>query len=460
MEKHKRTKVKRHSSVTTEKIETTSSHNKNSKSTSRFRNRLYSIHEFTLNKEAFNKGALDDSYGFTLAGYCPCHVENVTMSSISHTAGLKQSDIIMKINDVKCCRATLKTCLNLIKNSPVSLSLTVYRFNEPKRIRSSNKSHKAPVNKNIANKKKQNKVFLSRIFRPSLWVPCGMKIKFTGCMLDKITMNQSYYSYPSKSSKNSLSKQSSQLTSKSSSSQIGADTGYETASESAESKIKKLGSVNEEIHDEDRIHLIDNLLETESNFISYLSMGVAQLARPLRGFLMKQQDYFILFQNIEKILIISENFLRSMDKWTSLELYTRIGQLYTQKLNLFREAFTIYVKGHSQSKRLLSDLKYHSKQFRLFVRETQSGNLTLSNLIDLPLVHIQETLYCFKHIKRFTAEANLDLDSDHLHIESVIAELEKILNYSSVAGTLTLEDEDHSITDESLEESEEGYKAV
>lgn len=201
-----------------------------------------------------------------------------------------------------------------------------------------------------------------------------------------------------------------------------------------------------------RTELIENLLEMESDFISFLSMGVAQLARPLRGFLMKQQDYFTLFQNIEKILIISENFLRSMDKWSSLDLYTRIGQLYTQKLNLFREAFTIYIKGHGTSKCLLNELKSHSQEFRLFVNETQSGNLTLSNLIDLPLIHIQGTLNCFKQIRKFTTIVDNN-SVDSAHIDLVISDLRKILSHSNCAENINLEEID--LTSANTVESEE-----
>jgi hypothetical protein len=200
----------------------------------------------------------------------------------------------------------------------------------------------------------------------------------------------------------------------------------------------KTGTDNEERTDAVRMKLIENLLEMETSFITYLSMGVAQLARPLRGFLMKQQDYFILFQNIEKILIISENFMRSMDKWSSLDLYTRIGQLYTQKLNLFREAFTIYAKGHATSRCLLGELKSNCQQFRMFLNETQSGSLTLSNLIDMPLVHIHETLGCFKTIKKFTTEINQS-SPDTPHIDVVIADLRKILSHASLAEDLSLD---------------------
>jgi hypothetical protein len=164
----------------------------------------------------------------------------------------------------------------------------------------------------------------------------------------------------------------------------------------------------------------------EANFVAYLSVAVSTFTRPLRGFFIKQQDYFNLFQNIEKILIISENFLRSMDKWSAYDLYARIGQFYTQKLNLFRDAFTIYVKGYAKSKRLLGELKKHSRQFRLFLDEAQADDLTLANLLDAPVRHMQQTLSTFKQIRRFTCESKRS-PSEAPHIDSVIVELKKIL---------------------------------
>lgn len=419
-------------------------------SKSRLRNQLYNVHTFVLNKSDSVKSTHDESYGFTMSGYCPCYVENVEYNSISYLAGIKPYDLIMKINDVNCCRATLKSCLSLIKNSSVTLNLTVYRFKEPKVSRI--KSFKSSNTKKISKRGAVSKLFLSKIFRPSLWLPCGSSL--SGCVFNgnEITLNQTYYNSGTPAQKTIQSDLSPK---KNSASQLttnkSADTGYETASNTdtgsnADSKNNKLGSINEEMSNISRTELIENLLEMESDFITFLSMGVAQLARPLRGFLMKQQDYFTLFQNIEKILIISENFLRSMDKWSSLDLYTRIGQLYTQKLNLFREAFTIYIKGHGTSKCLLNDLKSHSQEFRLFVNETQSGNLTLSNLIDLPLIHIHGTLNCFKQIKKFTTIVDNN-SVDSAHIDAVISDLRRILSHSSCAENLSLEEVDLTLTD-------------
>lgn len=61
-----------------------------------------------------------------------------------------------------------------------------------------------------------------------------------------------------------------------------------------------VGGGNERFN-EMRTKLIGDLIEIEANFVSYLTMAVSAFSRPLRGFFMKQHDYFCLFQNIEKV---------------------------------------------------------------------------------------------------------------------------------------------------------------
>ena len=427
----------------------------------------HTVLQITLPKHAPN-------YGFTVAGYCPCHIASIVTGSVADKLGLQQSDILIKINNVNCCRATLKTVLSLIKSATSELNVTVYRAANPNRgSRNCSKLSPAPE---VTKAKKSS--YLGKLFRPSKWMSCAAPLNLTNANNNNNnrseSMDCSYYTKPS------LTKEASQPS-------IGADTGYETLStqnsDSEDSNDYTIETVTDTINsysdcdvtrsqrsakepvparchgrarfDEHKTQLIGDLIEMEANFVSYVSVAVAQLVRPLRGFFMDQQDFFTLFQNIEKILIISENFLRSMDKWSAMDLYTRIGQLYTQKLNLFREAFTIYAKGHAKSKCLLADLKSHSKQFRLFLQETQSGNLTLGNLIDLPLIHMHDTLAYFKQIRRCTGESRRS-PSEAPHIDSVIFELRKILTNSAVSvGSLQQENlvEGDADEGESCEES-------
>ena len=97
-------------------------------------------------------------------------------------------------------------------------------------------------------------------------------------------------------------------------------------------------------------------------------------------------------------------------------------------MSLFREAFTIYVKGYAKSKALLNDLKLHSRQFRLFLKETQTETLNLDDLLDLPLIYLNETLNIFKEIRHFTCESKRN-PSEAPHIDSVILELRGFLSY-------------------------------
>lgn len=207
------------------------------------RNQLYNVHSFILNKSDSLKTASDESYGFTMGGYCPCFVENVEYNSISYLAGVKPSDVIMKINDVNCCRATLKTCLSLIKNSSVTLNLTVYRFKEPKVSR--NKSFK--TTKKISKKGAASKLFLNKIFRPSMWLPCGVSLSRCVFNGNEITLNQTYFNSGTPMHKTI---ETDLLPKKDSASQLptnkSADTGYETASNTdtgsnVDSKNNKLG---------------------------------------------------------------------------------------------------------------------------------------------------------------------------------------------------------------------------
>jgi hypothetical protein len=131
-------------------------------------------------------------------------------------------------------------------------------------------------------------------------------------------------------------------------------------------------------------------------------------------------------QNIEKILIISENFLLSMEKWSPVDFYTRIGQLYTQKLSLFRDAFGIYLKGYYKSISLLNDLKKNSKQIRFFLKEVETSQLKLSQMIESPITHIKNTLAIFKEIRKYTPESRRN-PTEAPHIDSIIFELKNLL---------------------------------
>lgn len=406
-------------------------------------------------------------FGFVIAGYCPCYVANVLEDSVSDRAGLRRGDLIMSINGVNCCRARIKTLLSLIKGQ-TSLKLAIHR----RRGSSHHVSKSIKSNKSTTPKPACKLSTWKRLLKkPSTWF-CGSQ--GTGVNVTQLQDVTAFYSRDEDQTGDSVAIEKGITGAKSVST---ADTGYETlsrfdsgstetktditvsdtlnsysgcdltTSSKSERKRRHNASGNKSIStkkrvlehndqqrfDKVRTKLIGDLIELEANFVSQLTMAVATFSRPLRGFFMRQQDYFMLFQNVEKIWIISENFLRSMDKWSAYDLYTKLGYLYSQKIGLFREAFTIYAQGFSAAKSLYNDLTAHSKQFRLFLKEVQSPDMTLRSFLDAPLLHCYRTLDLLKQIRQYTRDAE-----QAAHIESVMADLRQILSNLNTADNMNL----------------------
>ena len=427
------------------------------------------------NKQKFESIDLElisdgSSYGFTIAGYCPCYVESVNPNSIASDAGLRRGDLIMKVNSVTCFRGTLKSVLNLIKSSAGILTLTIHRNHGTIKH--------LPKISHVVDSGKKKSGLKKLFFKPSMWFSCAgnKSINILKCAFNSESNRTLEKQENPKSSQQSLTQTSTssrcecckqsmvkqQLSSQTPTVLNSGDTGYDSFDTLPKSKsIESLSSSEVSIEtvtntensysqcdltvetkcpkeikysqdlmnkcNETRTQMIGKLIELEESFVADLSKSVAAFSRPLRGFFIKQNDYFTLFQNIEKILVISENFLRSMDKWSALDLYTKIGQLYAQKMSLFREAFAIYANGYFTSKSLLKELKSQSKQFRLFLNEVQTDDMTLDSLIDTPIIHLQQMLELFQNIRRFTFETKRS-PSEAPHIDAVIVDLRKILS--------------------------------
>ena len=109
----------------------------------------------------------------------------------------------------------------------------------------------------------------------------------------------------------------------------------------------------------------ENLLNLEEKFIEKMQKGVQQYSRPLRHCMMiNSNQHHLLFQNIEKILAISEyqlNQLISQDDSTLISMFSSIGKLYENKMRMSCEAFDIYLNGIDKAFQILDSLiKMHN----------------------------------------------------------------------------------------------------
>ena len=323
-----------------------------------------------------------NEHDFSINGYCPSSICNLNLTSNSYKYGLRNDDFIIKINDVNCCRATLKSIQKLINktktmiNQQKYLVLTVYRRKSDENEEEVVEAAPHPVKIEKLEETKKRKFKFSSLFKSAIPRSC-----ITSEHLNSTIGTQMYYQLEKEQQQPpepapvvllQSTPQEDELLhhhhhhSLSSSSSLSIDTVLETTN--SYSCYDLTISEKHSSIDRKRTNLIGNLIDEEIDFVNYLSHGVSTFSRPLRGFFIRQHDYFHLFQNIEKILVISENFLQSMQKWSAFDIYSHIGEFYSNKIKLLNDALTTYLSGYKCSKMLLNDLIKNSNRFRSFLK--------------------------------------------------------------------------------------------
>jgi hypothetical protein len=125
--------------------------------------------EFDLNEIEDNLAEIN--LGMTIAGYCPCHVEAVVEGGLAFRAGLRPGDLIMRINEVSCCRARLKSVLVLIKRSH-AVKIGVYRPLKQQQHRQEPIKAQA-VKKSGRQSSLKSKLLSKLLMKPSMWLSCA-----------------------------------------------------------------------------------------------------------------------------------------------------------------------------------------------------------------------------------------------------------------------------------------------
>jgi hypothetical protein len=164
----------------------------------------------------------------------------------------------------------------------------------------------------------------------------------------------------------------------------------------------------------------EHLLNLEEKFIELMQKGVQQYSRPLRHCMMiSSLQHHLLFQNIEKILAISEyqlNQLISQDDSTLLDMFNTIGKLYENKMRMSCEAFDIYLNGIDSSFGLLFDLINMNcsanpsiPNFSKFLCDSQEDiDMDLKTFLLLPLYYVGDIYVSLKSIREKTSANNSD----------------------------------------------------
>ncbi|RUS74181.1 hypothetical protein EGW08_018049, partial [Elysia chlorotica] len=154
---------------------------------------------------------------------------------------------------------------------------------------------------------------------------------------------------------------------------------------------------------------IHRLMSLELDYIDFMHYGIERYSRPLRHCIVSAHQHRTIFQNVEKMVTISEFHIKQMqDNASSVNSDTDDSQsseasmfpnsvalIYISKIQLFCQVYEDYAHGLVRSNSLLRELR-KNRDFMSFIKEpgTEEGQMfghpSISAFINRPVQHIQE----------------------------------------------------------------------
>ncbi|KAK6196036.1 hypothetical protein SNE40_001339 [Patella caerulea] len=361
-----------------------------------------------------------NGFGFSVIESFPVKVGRVDGASPAEEAGLLQGDIIVKVNGQNVSRSTAVSVAKLVKRSANKLVLDVQRQKEPV----TNTTYEKPIRQNVT----------EPIYE---------------------TIN-SYHGTDLDSTDGDVSREMRNDC------EISVDTDNAFLDDPEECYIattstplpllcnghKTYYSSANEQRKQEAVH---RLLSLELDFIDFMHAGIQRYSRPLRHCILAAQQHSALFQNVEKLVTISEYHVKQMqdnspsmytdtDDTQSSEgshFYQVMGLIYQSKLHMLCQAYEIYAQGLSNANGVLSGLK-RNPDFMRFVKEPAltPGEPSISAFIYRPIHHLKELHQCLRDIFTNTSTASDDYPSLKNVVEGLQESVNNITNCSSRAQSL------------------------
>ena len=148
------------------------------------------------------------------------------------------------------------------------------------------------------------------------------------------------------------------------------------------------------------------LIRAEDEFVTMMHKGVQRFSRPLRHGLLTPHEHGILFQNVEKLLAISQFHLKRLsDAWArSRENLCPIGEIYLAQIAVLCEAYITYFRGIAAAEELLATLLKRN-QFVQFLSQGIQDDPTihLYTFLQAPQLHLQNLVSIMDNMIIITA---------------------------------------------------------
>ncbi|XP_060553687.1 uncharacterized protein LOC132714782 isoform X2 [Ruditapes philippinarum] len=155
---------------------------------------------------------------------------------------------------------------------------------------------------------------------------------------------------------------------------------------------------------------LHRLLCLEENFVDFMNSGIQKFSRPLRHCVINSSQHATLFQNIEKIVCMSQyqvhQILDNLPSYTPSDdddddtdtsfvvendLTSVIAMIYLSKLPVICTAYALYARGLSHAASLLGSLEKNDQFCGFLLNVSQQGKEpSLCDFINRPLAHFQE----------------------------------------------------------------------
>ena len=148
------------------------------------------------------------------------------------------------------------------------------------------------------------------------------------------------------------------------------------------------------------------LIHAEDEFVTTMHKSVQRFSRPLRHGLLTPHEHGILFQNVEKLLAISQFHLKRLsDAWArSRENLCPVGEIYLAQIAVLCEAYITYFRGIAAVEELLATLLKRNEFVQFLSQDIQDDpTIDLCTFLQAPQLHLQNLVAIMDNMIIITA---------------------------------------------------------
>ncbi|KAK3593735.1 hypothetical protein CHS0354_013632 [Potamilus streckersoni] len=332
-------------------------------------------------------------FGFSVVEGCPVKVGRVDGASPAEQAGLHKDDIIIRVNGQNVSRSTAVSVAKLVKHSSNNLCIEVQRSQE------------------LAYDELDYPTVQPTATCPSFH---GNQVTSDPPKSQEENIYNTIYEEPlldygEASKENEISVDEDALFN----TNISSSTPLPLLCNGHKTMVTTERRKQEAVH---------RLLSLELDFVDLMHSGMQRYSRPLRHCILTNIQHFALFQNIEKLTIISEYHVKQMhdnipsmtsdDTDTSADSHhfvNSVGLIYQSKVHMLCQAYELYAKGISEANKLLSDLRKSEDFIKFLSKPSLKGRQpSINTFIFRPVQHIRELYQVLREIFINTAAESTD----------------------------------------------------